>query len=226
MNNMNNIHQAKQSKLASLPAALLGITIALAASASAFAGGARSLAPAFNIWDPTDVVGTSAVVRTDNSVSASISSLELPPGQAFTMWIVVFNNPEFCATRPCGSPDLFDPDVEGDALFGGGHVVGGSGMGTFAGQVSLGDVSGSALVEIGFPEYAVGLLDPYGAEVHVLLHSHGPRQTGTTLKQQISSFTGGCTTVLGDAYAIAQGPDHIPDAVGECSTIQASIHMP
>lgn len=226
MNNMKKMHQARQSRLARLPAAILGLTIGLAASIPAFSGAPPSLAPAFKIWDPTDVIGTSAVVRNDNSVSASITSLELPPGQAFTMWIIVFNNPELCASTPCGAPDLFDPAVQGDFLFGGGHVVGGSGKGTFAGQISLGDISGTGFNEIGFPELAVGLLDPYGAEVHIVLHSHGPRQTGTTLKQQISSFTGGCTAILGNAYAQAEGPHDIPEFVGECSSIQASVHLP
>lgn len=226
MNNLNNVHQPKHTRLARMSAVILGLTIGLLASLPALAGGPPSVAPAFNIWDPADVIGTSAVVRNNNSVSARINSLELPPGQAFTMWIIVFNNPEFCATTPCGAPDLFNSAVQGDALFASGHVVGGSGTGTFAGQVSLGDASGSALNEIGFPELAVGLLDPYGAEIHVVLHSHGPKQTGRTLKQQISSFTGGCQVVLGNAYAQAEGPDDIPDAVGECSSLQASVHLP
>jgi hypothetical protein len=53
---------------------------------------------------------------------------------------------------------------------------------------------------------------------------------GPTLASQLSSFTGGCTVFLGDlelpGSGLADGPEDVPDAVGECSTLQASIHLP
>jgi hypothetical protein len=143
------------------------------------------------------------------------------------MWFIVFNNPAACE-GPCDAPDLFNPAVQGDFLLAGGHVIGASGMANFGGHLSVGDASGSGHIEIGNSAGAVGLINPYGAEVRLALHSHGPAQRGKTLKSQLSSFLGGCTVfpLNGDAFGGAEGPGDLPDAVGECSTVQYSVHMP
>jgi hypothetical protein len=75
------------------------------------------------------------------------------------------------------------------------------------------------------PEAAVGLVDPWNAEVILLLHSHGPALTGQTLKYQLTSFLGGCDVFLGGADGFADGPGDIPTNVGECSTFQTSTHQ-
>jgi hypothetical protein len=172
-------------------------------------------------WDPVTVLGTSQLVRTESGISASLHSTGLPPGHAVTMWFVVFNYPEFCASTPCGPADIPNPNVKFDGLFGGGHVIGSSGTIDFGGHLAVGDPSGSLFVEQGGA--GVGLLNPSGAEVWLMLHVHGPAGTGQVLKSQISSFLGGCQTFLGPD-GVADGPEDIPDTVGECSTVQVSIH--
>jgi hypothetical protein len=210
--------------------AMAGILSLTLGPAAAFATSAeRSTQNVVWTFDATNVVGTSSLVRTNSGVTATYHSGNLPAGQAVTMWFVVFNNPSACAAFPCGLADLLlNPAAEGDFLVGAGHVIGGSGTANFGGRLNVGDVSGSAFPEIGMPDRVLGLTDPWNAEVHLLLHSHGPKVPGPTLSQQLSSFTGGCTAFLGDAglpgSGIADGPEDIPDAVGECSTIQASIH--
>lgn len=225
MNRLNRLHAHKHTRLARVPATILGLAMGLAASTQAFAGSEKSTTDAFWIWDPTDIVGEATLVRTQSGISASWNSLGLTPGDAVTMWFVVFNNPAACATTPCNSPDLFNPDVQGDFLVAGGHVIGASGMANFGGHLSVGDAAGSGHIEIG-SGLAVGLTNPFGAEVHLLLHSHGPALSGQTLKSQISSYLGGCTGFNGNMFGVALGPGDVPDAVGECSTIQASVHMP
>ena len=235
MTNKTQHHKTGHSSLARMSALVLGITIGIAASAQAFAGNLGhdaqwNTVDAFWIWDigdPADLVGESTIVRTENGVSVRIDSLFLPPRQAVTMLILVFNNPEFCATAPCSAVDLFNPEVQGDFFVGSGQIVGGSGRGTFAGHVSLGDTSGSGHLEIGYPQLAVGLLDSYDAEIHVSLHSHGPAQYGPILRSQIRTYLGGCEfPLLGNAFGVAQGPADVPDSIGECSTIQAAVHLP
>jgi hypothetical protein len=81
----------------------------------------------------------------------------------------------------------------------------------------VGDISQSGLAEAGLGP-AVGLLDPFAAEIHMAIHSHGPAVPGRTLKAQLSSFLGGCQVLL-------EEPD-FPDQVGECVTFQSSIHLP
>jgi hypothetical protein len=211
-----------------LPAVVaLAVAVAAGSSLPAYpASDQVTSADVFWIWDPTAATGTSTLIRTDSGISASLRTSELPPGTANTLWFVVFNNPSACATRPCLAPDLFNPAVQGDFLYGGGNIVGGSGSSGFGGHLPVGDNSGSGHLEIGTGGLAVGLLDPRGAEVHLLVHSHGPAMTGQTLKAQISSFLGGCQVFLGNAYGIAQEPEDVPLAEGECSTIQASVYMP
>jgi hypothetical protein len=210
--------------------ALAGLLIAtLGAAATLASPAARSTQPVVQIWDGTPV-GSSTLVRTDAGLSAAFHSTNVPAGQAVTLWFVVFNNPTACIAG-CGLDDiLFNPDAGGDFLVGGGHVVGGGGMTSFGGSLKVGDTSGSGLAEIGMPERSVGLTNPWGAQVGLLLHSHGPMVPGPTLASQLSSFTGGCTVFLGDlelpGSGLADGPEDVPDAVGECSTLQASIHLP
>jgi hypothetical protein len=119
--------------------------------------------------------------------------------------------------------DMFNPAVNGDFHYGGGHVIGGSGRGNFGGHLAVDDVSGSGKAEIGSP--SVPLIDPLGAEIMIALHSHGPATSGQGLKAQLTSFLGGCDTFLGPD-GLAAGPEHIPDGVGECSTFQYSVHEP
>jgi hypothetical protein len=178
--------------------------------------------PVYWNWDPVNAAGSSTLTRAPNGVSFTYHTAPLPAGQVVTVWIVVFNNPEYCATRPCSAPaDVMNPDVQADFLYGGGHVIGGSGRGNFGGHLRVGDASGSGLAEIGGP--ATGLLDPYKPDIQLALHSHGPAQSGQVLKAQLTSFLGGCVTFLG-ADGIATGPQDMPTAPGECSTFQYSDH--
>jgi hypothetical protein len=182
--------------------------------------------PAYWFWDPVTPAGSSRLIRTTAGVSFNYMTGDLPPGQVVTVWVVVFNNPEHCATTPCTFADMANPDrpeVQSDFLYGGGHIIGGSGIGNFGGHLRVGDTSGSGLAEIG--GMAVGLLNPMTAEIQLALHSHGPAVPGQTLKAQLTSFLGGCATFLGPD-GIADGPEDMPVAVGECSTFQGSIHQP
>jgi hypothetical protein len=187
--------------------------------------GRRTTSPVYTTWDSVTVVGRSALVRNEKGVAATFETSNLPPGRAVTLWFGVFNNPAACATRPCTPADAGNPDVQGDFLWGAGHIVGASGKGAFAGRLAVGDASGSAFIEFGMPQAAVGLLDPWNAEIILLLHSHGPSLTGQALKQQLTSFLGGCDVFLGGPDGFAEGPDDLPTNVGECTTFQESTHQ-
>ena len=164
-----------------------------------------------------EVVGTSTLVRTANGLSFTYHTSGLPAGYAFTLWIVVFNNPAACFTSPCTDVDIFsNPAAQADFLWGAGHVIGGNGVGNFGGHLRVGDTSRSGLAEL-IKSPTVGLLDPMNAEIQMAIHSHGPAVPGQTLKAQLSSFLGGCNVLL-DVV-------DFPDEVGECVTFQSSIHQ-
>lgn len=124
-------------------------------------------------------------------------------------------------------------------LLSSGHVIGESGKGNFGGHLYVGDRSGSGLAEMicsdpevdcteGVPPGDTpGLIDPEGAMVVVAIHDHGPARTGQTLNEQIGSFLGGCVGDFnGNKFVFATGPQDMPDAEGECFTIQFSPHLP
>lgn len=209
----------------------LGLLLVAALLGTHVAAGERSdisVAPVVWIWfdgvGPAPV-GTSKLVRTDRGIQATFQTEGLPPGHAMTMWFVVFNNPEECFSQPCGVLDLMANEyAQADFLWGAGNIVGGTGSANFGGSLSAGDTRRSAFHELGASELAVGLTNPRGAEVHLLIHSHGPTATGATLRSQLNSFLGGCEVFLGPD-GLAEGFGDIPDELGECSTIQASVHQ-
>ena len=166
--------------------------------------------------------GTSTLHRNDSGITVNYKVEGLIPGHAYTLWWVVWNNPENCAGYPgiCMDTDFANHEqIMPEVMYAAGHVVGEDGIGNFSGRLAENDASGSINVEfMGLPSYG-GLLDARGAEVHTLLHSHGPAIPGL-VHEQISSFWGGCEVDLG----IFTG--NIPMNPGECATILAAVHQP
>lgn len=199
----------------------------------------QTVRPVFWSWDLGGTpIGTSKLVRTNNGLGASFHTNELTPGHAVTLWFVVFNYPQLCSDGRCGPDDMgLGKPAQGDFLYGGGHVVGGSGTGNFGGHLKVGDTSRSGLAERLVQRGVCqdieacptpGLINPEGALVILALHDHGPALTGQALVEQISTFLGDCQSGdIGDPDGFATGPDDLPiPAGGYCSTIIRSPHMP
>jgi hypothetical protein len=213
--------------------------VAILITAGAAMAAEQTVRPAFWSWDLGGTpVGTSKLVRTSNGLSASFHTNELEPRNAVTLWFVVFNYPQLCSDGRCGPDDMgLGKPAQGDFLYGGGHVVGGSGAGNFGGHLKVGDTSRSGLAERLVQRGVCqdleacptpGLINPEGALVILALHDHGPALTGQALVEQISTFLGDCQTGdIGDPDGFATGPDDLPiPAGGYCSTIIRSPHMP
>ena len=146
-------------------------------------------------------VGSSNLTLRNNGVSFSIKSTQLIPGNAYTLWMAVFNNPEECGNDGCGAADLGNPDVQGDVLYSAGSLSGGTGKATFAGNRNAGDNSGSL-----FGPDAPGIIDTHKAEIHFVIRDHGPKIPGA-IREQISTVGGGCD-------------------VNACNDVQFSVHLP
>lgn len=169
------------------------------------------------------VVGSSRLIRHGNSLSMTLQTSDIPAGMAVTVWWVFFNNPENCATSPCGEPDIFDSLVRADVLYAAGHVTGNGNHINFAAQHRVGDASGSvmpffnALLGLNLP--SVGLEDLDGAEVHLVVRTH-EEALPAFLPDMISTFNGGCTYPPGTPTDFGRpGPN-------TCTDIQAAIHQP
>lgn len=160
-------------------------------------------------------VGVAKLKRVNGKIKMKLKTSNLYPGHAFTIWWVIFNNPNYCTTDTCGPTDLFVPDVQADILYAAGRVSNRNGYAVFKAKLEEGDMSGTIAPLFGMTP--VGLLDANGAEVHLVVRSHGPVIPGQKA-EQLTTYGGGCQTEI---Y-----PPDVPNAVGECGDIQFSIHQP
>ena len=151
----------------------------LIVTVSALAAPASSAVYRFS--DASDVPGASAsLVRADGNVAMTLRTSELDQKAAYTVWWVVFNNPGDCSST-CGEDDIFDengelmvnvddgtfgtPGVNVSVVFATGHVVGKNGVGNFGAGLREGKTSGAL--------FGPGLVDAQGAEIHLIVRTHG-----------------------------------------------------
>ena len=144
---------------------------------------------------------SSKITRTDHGITVSVNTT-VSPG-AYTMWLLIWNNPENCN----GSPDVPGLrcvpgpglDAPSCVLFGTGHVVGNDGTLNYTAHRKAWDATDS----IG-PPCLNGLTNPRGADVHAAVRTHGEKIPGM-VDQQIHTVGGGCGT-------------------NACSEVQAAAH--
>lgn len=88
----------------------------------------------------------------------------------------------------CDEPDLEKPDVAPSVVWLGSGIASG-GSTRYTGHVMAGDASGDILSLFDLPS-GPGLLNPAGAEIHVILRTHGQPIHGK-LRSQRKTFLGG-----------------------------------
>lgn len=161
-----------------------------------------SFAPERSTMHSAIVYGSSTMlVRTDEFISATVHTQGMTPGYVYTLWIVIFNNPDECATDPCTPADIANPKVQASLLNGGAQIPGPDGAGDFGEVRLLGDVTRAHVA-------GPGLLDPRRAEIHLAIRTHGPASSDpAVLTQQFTTFNGGCPP-------------------NTCATVQAAVHQP
>lgn len=141
------------------------------------------------------------LVRTRDDIAATVHTSGLTPGNVYTAWFAIFNDPRFCATRPCTPADLSNPSVQGSLLGFGGRLVGADGVADFAEVRAVGDTTNAQIA-------GPGLQDTRRAEIHLAVRNHGAAALDpATFQQQLTTFNGGCP----------------PNA---CATVQAAVHRP
>jgi hypothetical protein len=87
-----------------------------------------------------------------------------------------------------------------------GHIAGGSGTGNFSSHKSLG----------------ASFNNPLSAEVHLVLHTHGPAVPGM-IPDQILTWNEGCLVILPSGPGILHEDS---DELGRCADIQFAVHPP
>jgi len=140
------------------------------------------------------------LVRRHHDVFATIRTSGLQPGNVYTAWFAIFNNPENCATTPCTAADLSNPDVQASLVNFGGRLVGPDGTAEYAEVRAVGDTTNAFL--------GPGLLNSRRAQIHLTVRDHGPALIDpAAFAQQLTTFNGGCPP---NACATVQGVVHLP----------------
>jgi len=166
----------------------------------------------------------STLVRMEHGFYATFNAVELEPGDAYTMWWVIFNKPENCSDGECGLNDAFLFDANGDQLL----TDEGAPQWNFpahaATEFALGRATGSVIDADGTAEFRAhlpvgddnefdfgpGLLNPFTAEVHLVIRTHSQMIPGL-LHEQLNTPWGGC-------------PEGWPK--DPCRNVQVAIHQP
>ena len=152
----------------------------------------------------TMVDGATILIRDFNNriVRGTITSSALNPEAAYSIWIVVFNRPNHCAiANECGLGDLGNPNVEVSVFWGGGFIADSNGYANTAFSIVPGHTDRELFAVPG--DY--GLSNLKGAEIHIVLRTHG--QAG---------FAGSVATQIGTANGACDG----------CENQFASVHVP
>lgn len=208
--------------LRSLLTPVLAGAVMVAVACEAAPTGPDALQPSFAAVHSTSDVftfandlvdGWSKVTRNTRGASLTIHTSDLVPGNAYTVWVVIFNEPAGCEDG-CDGDDLFNPAAVVDVVYLAGGVVGGQGTSTFSGHRAAGDNSNSLFAALGAP--APGLIDPMAAEMHLIVRDHGPAIPGQ-IPAQIHTFQGACTAA--SSFGLGDGPN-------ACEDVQFSVHLP
>lgn len=171
-------------------------------------------------FSPVGEDATAQLVRNENGISYSIKTEGLRAGHAYTLWVVVINNPAACTVSPCSPP----VDIVGNAatnsqiIYGGGHVVGGDGQAGFGGHLSAGPLPQGWLANR-------GLDNVMGAEVHLVLNDHGPVLT-EFMPEMIKTYRAGCTDASLPGFFPASAKADGTPGPNTCRLWQVAIFNP
>lgn len=170
------------------------IVLSLAVGASAGSPTPRESVDVQNLY----VVGTSDMTRgavtltrdfVNNRLNAAVTSMDLMPDDAYSIWWVIFNYPQFCATpHACTGADIAgSPQVKASAIWAGGFIADAFGHA----NASIGLVKGGTQREV-LAGTDVGLLNLRGGEIHVVLRTHGTAGIAGSVADQIGTANMAC----------------------------------
>lgn len=154
-----------------------------------------SASPVQRFSDLGEIDGTSTLVRDreEGRVSMTMNTRELLSNAPYTVWWVVFNNPDQCET-PCGCSDVDFGDnaeaVDIGVFWATGRATDPFGEAEFAAQVDVNELPGG-FDQVPFdPQFTSPIADVDDAEIHLVVRAHGRRTS--QFEEQITQFNGGC----------------------------------
>jgi len=181
-----------------LLAGLLPVSIAVAASAQ------HSTADV-TVKASGELAGESTLVRNANGISFTIKTTKLVPGNAYSVWIKVFED-DF--------KDGPGKKVDGTIVVANsGGIAGKDGHGNFAGSLAIGTIGeadGEKIVSRGDGTFDT----PFTSRVKLVVRDHGPKIPGQ-VNDQTHTKNSGCRE--GE-------PNETPTF--ECTSVQSAVHKP
>lgn len=140
--------------------------------------------------------GAATMKRTRNGFSGRIMTNVATAGDAYTLWLVVINNPGACSSTPCAEADLFNPDTESSAYNGSGAISASNGKGggviNFDFRATAGPLPDGVFALFGDnPGLQRG--NGFGAEVWLVIDLHPPLPAGVSWVDDLTktNFPGG-----------------------------------
>lgn len=147
------------------------------------------------VFNSTTVVnGATILVRDfrEHEIDATITTSALEPDTAYSIWWAVFNYPKFCIEPfHCSVADLgasADPRVKPSVFWGGGFIADAYDYGNTAIRLATGRTARELFA--GTRNY--GLQNLKGAEIHVVLRSHGLAGVAGTVARQVATSAEAC----------------------------------
>ena len=174
------------------------------------AAGETSTADIFTFMMPDetpaagDVVGAAELTRTAAGVRLTANSTLLDAGSAYTVWWIIFNNPDACDPAGCSEADFATAEVEASVMNATGRVADANGEATFGAFLPSGFMHTNPSSGNGRQLFGPGLQNAASAEIHVVIRCHGPFSGNI---EQLSTVAGDCVNAASpsgcfDAQAI------------------------
>ena len=144
-----------------------------------------------------DFQGAATLVRTRNGLRGRIMTKVDTAGDAYTLWIVVINNPAACAVPfECGEPDLLVAETQASAYNGSGAISAADGNG--GGVINLDYATDAGPLPDGLfslfgEEPGLHRGNGFGAEVWYVIDIHPPIPEGGSWLDDLTTtnFPGG-----------------------------------
>ena len=159
--------------------------------------------------NPDRRLGAAWLVRSKNHVRGRIMSLVPTPGDPYTLWIVVFNNPSACSNVPvpgCDATDLGNPAVRGIVFNGTGAISPSDGFGggvfNVDFEIKTGKLPNGLFVLFPFDtRTGISRGNGFKAEIHLIVDQHPNIVPGTM--SWIPDLTTTNFPGAGDAFSVA-----------------------
>ena len=130
----------------------------------------KRMTESVNITEAGDNVGHATLIRSKQGAKFRVSTTNLEPDSAYTIWVAVFNDPDMCIDG-CNPPDVAAADAS--VFLGAAFVTDDTGTINTEFEVVAGSLPQNLFV---FQGHDIGLRrgNGFDAEMHLVFSNHGP----------------------------------------------------